>query len=335
MLQYSNQYTKLLYYLQRFGDLNPLVIGAISGIKDPVKLISELKSRFTFRAYPFVREELLGLKKYAVTLYFRKHVTLENINHIFDGTLSYALRDLLNPNIVNLSVYYNNSSFIKILDILLDKDIIYYYDVKEIKNTMIYPFDYSHFNYGKGEFEGISERGRFPFELPDLSDDFKPDYHDIVILGKKQARADFSLKDISRVLNLPFKEVLKHYQEHVIGKGLISAYVVALTKSDYRLIVKFNEEETLHYLSRIPEFYSAYKLDDGSYIGHIRGRNSTLIKYLEFISQAKREDDIRVNIHPIEKDYVFTASIPYEHYNGRWEFNTELMIMRAEEMQIL
>lgn len=42
---------------------------------------------------------------------------------------------------------------------------------------------------------------------------------------------------------------------------------------------------------------------------------------------------LTVNIHPADKDHIYTASIPYEHYeNGKWEFNPEVMIMRAEKI---
>lgn len=246
------------------------------------------------------------------------------------------MRDLLKPNIINISIYYNsNVNFVRVLENLIDQSLIYYYELNKIDETLVYPFDYSKFNFDLGEFEGIGEKERVPFELVDLSDDFKLDYYDMVILGKKQARTVFSLKDISSFFKMPFKEALKHYQGHVIGKGLIFAYIVTLTIPDYRLLVKFKNDDVLNYLTRIPEFYSAFKLDDGSYIGHILGRNSTLIKYLEFISEAKRkfDDDITVNIHPADKDHIYTASIPYEHYeNGKWEFNPEVMIMRAEKI---
>jgi len=55
--------SEVLYYLQRFGNLNPKIIGAISRIKDAEKLIQWLRDRYHYRLSPFARYESLGLKK--------------------------------------------------------------------------------------------------------------------------------------------------------------------------------------------------------------------------------------------------------------------------------
>ena len=65
---------------------------------------------------------------------------------------------------------------------------------------------------------------REPFELPDLTEGFSPDDLDVKILGKKQEKSVSSLKDLSSLLGVSFKDVLYHTQAHVIGKGLIEGY---------------------------------------------------------------------------------------------------------------
>jgi DNA-binding Lrp family transcriptional regulator len=78
---------------------------------------------------------------------------------------------------------------------------------------------------------------REPFELPDLTEGFSPDDLDVKILGKKQEKSVSSLKDLSSLLGVSFKDVLYHTQAHVIGKGLIKGYNVYLYKPGFRLEV--------------------------------------------------------------------------------------------------
>jgi DNA-binding Lrp family transcriptional regulator len=78
---------------------------------------------------------------------------------------------------------------------------------------------------------------REPFELPDLTEGFSPDDLDVKILRKKQEKSVSSLKDLSSLLGVSFKDVLYYTQAHVIGKGLIKGYNVYLYKPDFRLEV--------------------------------------------------------------------------------------------------
>lgn len=79
--------------------------------------------------------------------------------------------------------------------------------------------------------------------------------------------------------------------------------------------------------------YHVYKLDDKSYVAHILDSSSTLLSYLKFISSLKEKDTIETYLHPYDQQYMITASIPYEHFEkGRWNFNTEVMMLRAEKL---
>jgi DNA-binding Lrp family transcriptional regulator len=326
--------SEILYYLQRFGDLNPEIISAISRIRDAENFIQWLRENYHYRLYPIPRYEALGLKKYYVTIYsnyYRLH--LLDFYDAFDGNTTLIFRDVNNPLVINAVIYYNSTNFDKVLDYLQDEGIIFHYDIHKIEKEEFYPIDYSTFNFNKGVFEGLLSSPREPFELPDLTEGFSPDDLDVKILGKKQARADISLKDLSSLLGVSFKDVLYHTQAHVIGKGLIKGYNVYLYKPDFRLEVNFKEEEVLEELSKIPSMYYVYKLDDKSYVAHILDSSFTLLSYLKFISSLKEKDTIETYLHPTDNDYAIIASIPYEHFEeGRWNFNTEVMMLRAEKL---
>ncbi|BDC17702.1 AsnC family protein [Acidianus sp. HS-5] len=325
--------SEVLYYLQRFGDLNPRIIGAISRIKDADKFIQWLRQNFQYNLYPFSRWQALGLKKYYVTIYSNySNISLDDFYDLFDGTPTFILRDVLNPLVINLSLYYNSSKFDEVLDYLQGEGIIYHYDIHEVKEEKFYPIDYSNFDFEKREFTGILSSPREPFELPDLTEGFTPDDVDVKIIGKKQEIAYSSLKEVSTMLGLSFKDVLYHTQAHVISKGLIVGYAARLFKPDFRLEVSFGEKDTLEELSRIPSMHLSYKLDDGTYYVHIVDNSSKLLDYLDFISTLKSRDTIEAYIHPVNDKFMLIASIPYEHFqNERWDFNNQVMMLRAEK----
>jgi DNA-binding Lrp family transcriptional regulator len=326
--------SEVLYYLQRFGDLNPKIIGAISRIKDAEKLIQWLRDRYHYRLFPFARYEILGLKKYYVTIYFNYYdVSIDDLYDLFDWTTIFIMRDLMNPLIINVSLLYTSRDFEDVLDYLQDEGIIYHYDVHKVEEEKFYPIDYSVFDFERGEFQDFLPFSRESFELPDLTEGFSPDDLDVKIIGKKQARTDLSLKDLSKALGLSFKDVLYHTQAHVVGKGLIKGYNIYLFRPNFRLEVLFSEKEVLDELTKIPSTYFVYKLDNKSYVAHISDVSSRLIPYLKFISSLKKKDTVEVYIHPTDESHLLTASIPYEHFEkGRWNFNKEVMKLRAEKL---
>ncbi|ARM76976.1 AsnC family protein [Acidianus manzaensis] len=336
LLSQKNKLSTLLYYIQRFGDLNPKILGLLSGIKDAEELISYLRNNYEYRTFPFFNEKALGLDKYIFTIYSRRKFDLLKLYEMFDGMIGFALRDVFNPSSINLMIYSNSLSFFKIFDYLLDNDFIYHYEyLGKVKSRLIYPLDYSMFNFETKEFEGISPREREPFQNVDLTDDFKPDYYDVRIIGKKQERTYSNLKDLSSLLGFSFKDVLYHYQKHIAGKGLISSYTTFVVRPHYRLQVIFSKENTLRYLTRIPTLYYVHILDN-YYVAHILGWNSQLFKYVDFIKDAEYEfnDKISITVHPANDKYRIAASIPYEHFteDGKWDFNVERMILKAERV---
>ncbi|ARM76946.1 AsnC family protein [Acidianus manzaensis] len=336
LLSQKNKLSTLLYYIQRFGDLNPKILGLLSGIKDAEELISYLRNNYEYRTFPFFNEKALGLDKYIFTIYSRRKFDLLKLYEMFDGMIGFALRDVFNPSSINLMIYSNSLSFFKIFDYLLDNDFIYHYEyLGKVKSRLIYPLDYSMFNFETKEFEGISPREREPFQNVDLTDDFKPDYYDVRIIGMKQERTDVGLKELSSLLGISFRDLLYHYQKHVAGKGLIPSYITYFTRFTFRLQVIFNKEETLRYLTRIPTLYYVHVLDN-YYVAHILGWKGQLLKYVEFIKEAEYEfnDKVYLSVHPYTSKYLLTASIPYEHFteDGKWDFNVERMISKAEKV---
>ncbi|WP_240872251.1 AsnC family protein [Acidianus infernus] len=269
-----------------------------------------------------------------MTIYFNYYdVSIDDLYNLFDWTTVFILRDLMNPLIINISILYTSRDFENVLDYLQDEGIIYHYDIHKVEEEKFYPIDYSVFDFERGEFQDFLPFSREPFELPDLTEGFIPDDLDVKIIGKKQERTDLSLKDLSNALGISFKDVLYHTQAHVIGKGLIKGYNVYLYRPDFRLEVIFNEKEVLDELTKIPNMYFVYKLDDKSYVAHISDISSRLIPYLKFISSLKKKDTIEVYIHPTDENHLLISSIPYEHFEkGRWNFNTEVMKLRAEKL---
>ncbi|AWR96750.1 hypothetical protein DFR86_03720 [Acidianus sulfidivorans JP7] len=224
----------------------------------------------------------------------------------------------------------------RIFDYLLDAGFIYHYEyIGKVKESFPYPIDYSMFNFETNEFEGIYLKGREPFKNVELFDNFKPDYEDVRIIGKKQARSDIGLKELSSHLDTSFRDVLYHYQKHIAGKGLISSYITTIVKPHYRLHVIFGKKETLDYLTRIPTLYYVHSLDN-HYVAHILGRRLELFRYIDFIKEVEStsNDNIIITLHPYNEKYIFTASIPYEHFTpeGNWEFNVEKMYSNAEKI---
>ncbi|MBB5254115.1 hypothetical protein [Sulfurisphaera ohwakuensis] len=65
---------------------------------------------------------------------------------------------------------------------------------------------------------------RFSFQLPDLADDFRPDWYDVVILGKRQEDPLRSWDDPGRDVSLSGGDVLFHYLDHVVSRGLVYQY---------------------------------------------------------------------------------------------------------------
>ncbi|AWR95314.1 AsnC family protein [Acidianus brierleyi] len=337
ILQQQSEISKVLYYVQRFGDLSPKLITALSGIKEATKIIENLKEKYKMLPYPIERADKLNLKRYYVEVYFSKNIDLLKLYEAFNGITVAINRDMLNDKKYIIGIMYSkNADFIRGLEYLVDIGLIHYYELYEEEEKQVYPIDYSTFDFEKGKFsEDFIKNPRQPFELPDLSDNFKPDEIDIKILGKKQEQNDFTLKDISSSLGIPFKEVLYHYQAHVVGRGLISAYHVFLGKFDFKMsLIYDSDEEVDNALSRIPTLISISHLSDNTSKATLVAQSHMLYKILEFITRIQKDSKISFTIHPLFPpfEYSLTASIPYEHFNKKWEFNVEELLMKEEEI---
>jgi len=325
--------SKVLYYVQRFGDLNPKIVGALGKLHNAEHIINALKSRNKLFVSLSPRHISLGLKFYIVYSIANPRILLSNLYNILDNIPYLLAKNVMNPKelIIGL-VYTKQPSFIRGLEALVSAGVIKYYEVYEETQRLEYPIDYSSFDFKEWKYRNnflVSERE--PFDFPDLSDDFYPDTYDVTILGKKQAHPTYSLKDISQSTRIPFKDVLYHYQNHIVGKGLISVYRVLLFIPDYRISIFFKDDKDLiSELSRIPTLLYISKSEEMDY-AMIVGQNYMLFDILNYLnSLSEKYTDISIKVHPNNSNYSLTASIPYEHFNGKWNFNPEVMVLRAE-----
>ncbi|AWR95241.1 AsnC family protein [Acidianus brierleyi] len=326
--------SKVLYYVQRFGDLNSQVIGALSKVKSTKTIIDELRLKKKLFVSLSPRHRSLGLKYYIAYAIGNYNISLLNVYNILDEIPVVIARNIMNPKeLVMGLVYTTHPSFIRGLEALVSAGVIKYYEVYEETQRLEYPIDYSSFDFKEWKYRNnflVSERE--PFDFPDLSDDFYPDTYDVTILGKKQAHPTYSLKDISQSTRIPFKDVLYHYQNHIVGKGLISVYRTYLFPIDYRISIFFKDDKDLiSELSRIPTLLYISKSEEMDY-AMIVGQNYMLFDILNYLnSLSEKYTDISIKVHPNNSNYSLTASIPYEHFNGKWNFNPEVMVLRAEE----
>ncbi|WP_338602560.1 hypothetical protein V6M85_02470 [Sulfolobus tengchongensis] len=330
MIDEKRNLSKLLHYLQRFGDHNQALLEQLTGIKNVNEIISQLKPL----VIPSPRSDRLGLQLFHTIIKLPKGSKLQPLDfyYLMDGMILASLKDVITNNTLVLDVLYpiGRWDFIQLLEMLQEKGLI-----DEFKSHMeykkeVYPVDYSTFNFESLTFESsILDKPREPFQLPDLADGFKADWVDVVVLGKKQANPFRSWDEVANSLGISRDDVVFHYFDHVIGKGLVDAFYVYLGKIDFRLTLIIDDvrDEIVRELSRIVTLLRVSYLHDDKIYAFIIGQNHMLLEITQFISKLSSNYNFsyKLYVHPLTplRDFARTYSIPYEHFTkeNKWSIS--------------
>ncbi|QGA53997.1 hypothetical protein GFS03_05105 [Sulfolobus sp. E5-1-F] len=320
----SIKLSKLLYYVQRFGDHNYDLLSKLTGIENVKGVLSMLK----ILVAPTPRFSSLGISLFHTTVKL-KDFTLKpkDFYYLLDGMIMASLRDAMINNTIILDVVFPRGrwDFVQILEKMSEMGLIKDYETYLEYKREIYPVDYSAFNFESLTFErAILDKPREAFQLPDLSDDFSPDWVDIYALGKKQENPLRSWDEIARSIGVTTDEVIYHYFNHVVGRGLVDAFYTYLGKLDFRisLIVNDVNDEIVRELSRIVTLLRVSYLHNDKIYASIVGQRHMLYPIIEFINSLSFEYKFvhEIYLHPLSPRYVMTASIPYEHFTkeNKW-----------------
>ncbi|QGA54195.1 hypothetical protein GFS03_06230 [Sulfolobus sp. E5-1-F] len=323
----SENLAKLLHYVQRFGDHNYDLLRELTGIENIRDVLSKLK----ILVGPSPKFHTLGLSLFHTTIKLSKDSALQPVDfyYLFDGMIIASLRDVLTSDTIVLDVVFPRGrwDFVQILEKMSESELVKDYETYLEYKREIYPVDYSAFNFESLMFErAILDKPREPFQLPDLSDGFSPDWVDIYALGKKQEDPLSSWDEIAKSLGVSVDEVIYHYFNHVVGRGLVDAFYTYLGKLDFRisLIVNDVNDEIVRELSRIVTLLRVSYLHNDKIYAFIVGQRHMLLDILGFVNKLSSAYHFSydVYVHPITplRDFVRTYSIPYEHFTkeNKW-----------------
>ncbi|MCG3109102.1 hypothetical protein L3N51_01392 [Metallosphaera sp. J1] len=337
--------SKVLMYIQRFGDLNPKIIGALARMKNAESVIKLIKEEFSLHTSYLVRYKSIGLKAILALVNSDPRIELTDIYEMLDGFTTFVGRDQIYNEKLIINLVFPQKFENEIINILTELEEHNMFEIEKLldfEDSIQFAYDFSTYDFKLRRYKDqFLVEPREPVYFPDLSDGFEPDWVDLQIIGKKQARNYLTLKQIANLINVKYKTVLKHYQEHVIGKGLITAFGIRLNgRYQTRLSIIFNEnEEFLRELTRIPTLTHVHRLSGNTYFGIAFLEDPISGKILEYISQLKYKYhvDADIMIHPFEPrlKYLLAASIPYEHFtvDGRWTIDTQKMLDNVRKVK--
>ncbi|BBL47322.1 MULTISPECIES: hypothetical protein [Metallosphaera] len=327
--------SRVLMYIQRFGDLNPRILGALAHNKNMDSVIKLIKEEFSLNVSYIARYKSIGLKALFLLVNADPRIELVDIYEIFDGYPVFVERDQTRNEklIIGLTIPPKfENDIVNIINELEQRGVFDIIDFLNIEDSIQFTYDFSTYDFKLRRYkEQFLVEPREPVYFPDLSDGFEPDWIDLQIIGKKQERNFLSLKDIAKMIGENYRTVLRHYQEHIIGKGLISVFGIRLNgENQTRISIIFDEnEDFLRELTRIPTLTHVHRLSKNKYYGIAFLEDSIASGILEYISQLKYKYhvDADVMIHPFEPrlKYLLAASIPYEHFtvDGRWTMDKQ------------
>ncbi|MCP6727768.1 MAG: hypothetical protein QXX62_02125 [Metallosphaera sp.] len=322
-------------YIQRFGDLNPRILGALAHIKNMDSVVKLIKEEFSLNVSYIARYKSLGLKALFLLVNADPRLELADIYEMFDGFPGFIGRDQISNERLIISLVLPpkfEEDITNVVSVLEERRIFEIIDFLDVEDSIQFTYDFSTYDFKLRRYkEQFLVEPREPVYFPDLSDGFEPDWIDLQIIGKKQARNYLTLKDIAKMIGVNYRTVLRHYQEHIIGKGLISAFGIRLNgKYQTRISIIFDKNENfLRELTRIPTLTHVHKLSKNKYYATAFLEDSIASGILEYISQLKYKYhvDADVMIHPYEPKlkYLLAASIPYEHFtvDGRWTMDKQ------------
>lgn len=336
MLADRRRLQEVLQYIQRFGEHNISLLKQLTGIENDEEIIKGLNMLII----PSPRLSRLGLSLFhtIVKLPRRSFLKPADFYYLLDGFITAALRDSLSSNTILLDVVfpYNMWFFIQVLERLREEGLVEDYMVFREYKKEVFPIDFSTFDFDSLRFldNFILDSPRFSFQLPDLADDFKPDWYDIVILGKRQDNPLRSWDEIGKDIGLTRSDVLFHYFDHVVGRGLIDAFYVYVGRVDFRISLLIHEvnDDVVRELTRIPTLLRILYLHNDKMYFCIIGQNHMFVKITDFINTLSRKYHFNYDLylHPVtpSKDYIRSYSIPYEHFSkeGKWIISEEELL---------
>ncbi|MEM0082834.1 hypothetical protein [Saccharolobus sp.] len=335
----STKLAKLLYYVQRFGDHNYELLNELTGIENVSDILSKLKVLVT----PTPRFSSLGLSLFHTIIKLKDFsLGTKDFYYLLDGMIMASLRDALRNNTIILDIVYLKGrwDWVQILEMANERQLIGDYKTYLEYKREVYPVDYSTFNFENLTFEKtILDKPREPFQLPDLTDGFKPDWIDLYTLGKKQENPLMSWDEIAKSLDISTDEVVDHYFDHVVGKGLVDAFYTYLGNLDFRmsLIVNDTNEEIVRELSRIVTLLRISYLHNDKIYAFIVGQRHMLYPIIEFVNSLAFQYKFihEIYLHPLSPPhkYVLAASIPYEHFtkDNKWSITLHELKETFEE----
>jgi hypothetical protein len=225
---------------------------------------------------------------------------------------------------------------VQVLDRLGEEGLVEDYRVFREYKKEVFPIDFLTFDFDSFRFSDdfLLNSPRFSFQLPDLADGFRPDWYDVVILGKRQEDPLLSWDDIGKVVGLSGSDVVFHYFDHVVGRGLVDAFYAYVGRVDFRisLLVHDVNDDVVRELTRIPTLLRVSYLHNDKMYFYIIGQKHMFVKIAEFINTLSRKYHFNYDLylHPItpSRDYVRTYSIPYEHFSkdGKWIISEEELL---------
>ncbi|QKR00650.1 hypothetical protein GWK48_09875 [Metallosphaera tengchongensis] len=336
----SRVIARVLQYVQHLGDLNPRIIGALSGVRNAEEILGNLRNLYGLN--PLARWEALGLDYFYIEMKANPKISLLDLYNVMDGHLVLIARNDRYPERIKSLFYFPTGiEFQSLFEKMVDNYIISEYSIHKMKKIMYYAMDFSELDFVSLRFKkSIVDYPRDPLELPNISDGFKPDWLDLFIIGKKQEINTISLKEIAKLAGVPYRNALYHYQKHVIGKGLVRGNAFRIKDlQNIRVILTFGKnEEVIKDLSKILTLSYAFETSDNKVIANVYCDDYFLGDVLDYISYTmwKHKHNIDVSVHAFlpRFKYLLTASIPYEHYDkhGKWVVNKGLISEKIDSL---
>lgn len=336
---------KVLNYISITGSLDFDEVENATKVKNVTKLLEGLRSSYNCGFAPYLWHEKLGHEaNFIYSLFFlKKRIDELSLYYLIAGLPMTILRDPLNPNLVLLGGFQVNDALKHMLMFIEYMDLIKIYWTKKEVWREQFIIDYSTFNFQKGEFDEngiILNKMKEPInkdEEPKSS--FEPDWFDVAIVGKMQETGNYSIQEISKMLNIPQEIAEDHYKKHIIGQGILRNMYVQLGNYDFRISLFYHENEKFEKeVKRISTLLFNIHLEDGTVYSSFIVPSSTLSTVLDFLYTKSNELDVSYEtyIHPLKPKfkYVFAASIPYEHFDpitNRWRMDPQMLIHEVKD----
>ena len=308
-------------------------------ISDPElpSVLEWLRKELRLRIYPVGNYDILNLSQLVGNV---KCSPLLNAKFIYDvtgGIAATVSKDIISPSSFYISLFYptGDESYLTLFQRLAKNELCFSYEFHPVNEKLFYGQDYENFNFENREFGPVKERSSLNiYKEKEINPDYVPDWYDVIILGKKQERSDYSLREISADTGLPFKEVVRHWTKHV-QPNLIMAYNIWLFDSSFRVTV-VHQRDLIRELVKIPTTNLTLCSNEHCYSA-VYGQSNQLLPTLTFLSKlSSNNSDIGLYISPLSPkwEYTISGAIPYDYFtmDGKWNFDVDSIIEKTEPL---